>query len=154
MCADYLHGGTTMEEIAQLEARLARLEQSNRRYRWFAILTGAATLLGAGWLHLGIASAQPRVLEAERIVLRDAAGVIRADLRVATQGDTSFNLNDERGQPVISMGGLGGFSGFTMLDGSGRERLYIQVGVDALGNDRGPRIGLVDTNGATFWQAP
>jgi hypothetical protein len=143
------------QQLATLESRLARLEQSNRRYRRLhTVLVLAATLLGAGWLHLGIASAQPRVLEAKRIMLRDAAGVIRADLSVATQGETSFNLNDERGQPVISMGGLAGFSGFTMLDGRGRERVYIHVGVDALGNDRGPRIGLVDASGVTFWQAP
>ena len=143
------------QQMAELERRIAGLETSNRRYRHVhALLLAAAAVLGAGWLHMGSASAQPRVLEAERIIMRDAAGVIRADLRVATQGETSFNLNDERGQPVISMGGLGGFSGFTMLDGGGRERLYIQVGVDALGNDRGPRIGLVDANGATFWQAP
>jgi hypothetical protein len=143
------------QQLSALESRLAQLEKANRRYRRLhAILLFTLALLGAGWLHLGIASAQPRVLEAERIILRDAAGVVRADLHVATQGDTSFNLNDERGQAVISMGGLAGFSGFTMLDASGRERLYIHVGVDALGNDRGPRIGLVDASGTTFWQAP
>lgn len=143
------------DRLVLIERRMAQLERSNRRGRLAQVaLVTLAAICAVGWLQTGIAVAQPRVLEAERFVLRDAAGVVRADLRVATQGDTTFNLNDERGQPLITMGGLAGFSGLTMMDGDGRERLYVQVGVDALGNDRGPRIGLVDAGGTTFWQAP
>ncbi|MFN0073556.1 MAG: hypothetical protein ACKVVP_18905 [Chloroflexota bacterium] len=143
------------EHWSTVEMRLTGLERECQWHRRFhGVSLALMGVLAVVSVQAGMAAAQPRVIEAERITLRDGAGVARVEMRVATQGDTSFNINDERGRAVITMGGLGGFAGITMLDADGRERLFMQVGQDALGTDRGPRIGLIDPNGNVNWQAP
>ena len=139
----------------ELTQRMDRLERANRRLR-----IGMATVLvfafaAFGLTQFGTANAQTKTLDVERLNVLDQHGIVRASLFVATgRGEVSFNLNDQQGQPLISMGGIDGTSVITMLDAAGHQRIFLQVGPDALGKDRGPMISLFDDGHTRIWTAP
>jgi hypothetical protein len=149
-----------MEVVAAMEIeltqRLDRLERANRRLR---IVIVAVILIFAvasfGLMQFGTANAQPRTLDVERLNVVDQQGVVRASLFVATgRGEVSFNLNDQNGNPLISMGGIDGTAIISMLDAAGHQRVFLQVGTDALGKDRGAMISLFDDGHTRIWAAP
>jgi len=117
-----------------LAERLDVAERRYRRLRWRSAFTGLLSLLalvvGAAALlapynaqvrtqldrilrRADIAVPQSATLEAERLVLRDAAGDMRAELAPRKDGTLAFALYDTHGnlrtELSVDAGGLGGF---------------------------------------------
>jgi hypothetical protein len=102
-----------------LAERLARVERDGRRWRWIGlVLTVVLGLLVASGARR---PAEPRVLEAERILVRDEAGKVRITL-AAWPGK----------MPVL-----------TFLDEANRVRMTLSVR-----DDGSPAISLNDRNGS------
>jgi len=100
-----------MDEDRELAQRVARVEQEIRRWKFAVILAGiglaAITLTGlAAPRHVA------KVVETERVVLRDAHGKTLAVLGVQT---------DRSGRPAPSL---------TLYDSFGRGRITLSVGLD------------------------
>ena len=82
-----------------LSQRLVRLERDNRRLK----ATGAvAMIILAGVMLLGQAG-PAKVVEAEKFVVRDANGTIRAELFGATDGAAELHLADKDGIHRLSV---------------------------------------------------
>jgi hypothetical protein len=81
--------------IANLTQRLEGLERDNRRLKRMARLSGVviAALMLTGQLTAG-----SRVIEAERFVLRDVAGRLRADLSMDPKHGPGLRLYDQAGK--------------------------------------------------------
>ena len=96
---------------------LDRLERETRYQRLLVatILVGmiAASLIGA------VRGASP-VVEAERVVLRDQAGKIRASFGLAGDGSPDLGLNDRDGMTRVTLGVLNERPGLTFADKDGR----------------------------------
>src|SRR5688572_4908813 len=94
-------------------------------------------------------------IEVDRLILRDQQGVVRAELPIAPGfGEVSFSLNDRNGRPLVGMGGVDGTAIISMLDSTGKQRAFMRVGPDALGNDHGPTITMYDAADNRLWCAP
>ena len=52
------------------------------------------------------------------------------------------------------MGGSQATAIIGILDAAGRDRVFIRVGPDHLGTDRGPTITLYDERDTPLWSAP
>jgi hypothetical protein len=109
------------QDAQGLEARLAVVERQNRRLKWGGIVVLA--LAAMVWL-MG-ANHGTRTVEAERFVLRDEAGEIRAQIGMSAAGPNLW-----------------------LYDVGGRYR--VRVGVDR----EGPLILLCNQMGRTMWAAP
>lgn len=160
-----------MHEKETLEARLSRLERTNKRYaRALAVFVCAAVALSC----IG-ANPRKRDCEAERFILRDASGTVRAELSSAATGPTLSFFDpagterlrlhaDDDGQTVVSLkagvreegsrraidiqAGNNGWSSLSFSDGGSQERLSLGLAYDGeprlrMTNRQGrPRIGL------------
>src|SRR4051794_27808997 len=82
--------------IDSLTERVERLERENRSWRWL----GTAVLIGATALIAGGAD-QTKVIEAERILLREKGGKIRAVLEVKDDGTPHLALFDKAGKTGV-----------------------------------------------------
>lgn len=142
-----------MREHEALVERLERLERTNRRY------ASALAMLLCGAVAVSVIGANPReiVSEAERFILRDAAGKVRAEMCATPNGPAlSFfdpsgaerlrlHANDD-GNTVLSLKtgirdesseravdirtGNDGWSSLSFLDGGTRERLSLGLAYD------------------------
>lgn len=118
---------TTQTTIEALAGRLERLERENRRWRRSAIALG---LVGAIGLLIGAArqEAHPKVVEAERFVVKDEDGKVYAELGL---------YRDEEGRA----------SGATRLVFFGEDGKYrTNYGV---GSDRSPYLKFLGKDGAS-----
>ncbi len=109
-------------EIETLARRLDRVERENGRLK----LAGALVLIGMAAAML-MGQATPRkvakVIEAEKFVLRDAGGTVRARLEILSFGKVQLVLfdKDEKPQSILGVGSdgagliLGGKEGTTFL---------------------------------------
>ena len=142
-------------EMNGLTQRLDRLERANRRLRIGIAAVFLFAVASFGLTQISTVNAQPRTLDVERLNVLDQQGIVRATLFVASgRGEVTFNLNDQNGNPLISMGGIDGTSVISMLDAAGHQRVFLQVGPDALAKDRGPMISLFDDGHSRIWTAP
>jgi len=112
----------------------------------------------------------PRVVEAERFVLRDAAGRTRAELRVDGEQSVVLRFKDTDGMPRLTVGtensaalivlnerggklraGLvslpHGAPGLTLYDKGGKPRAEL-----SLDRDGAARLTLNDRNGLSTWK--
>jgi hypothetical protein len=91
---------TTSFEISE---RLDRLERSNRRLK--GLLAATFFLVGA---FLCMGAAAPKVLEAEKFILRDSAGTERGEMFATdtARGLVFFNKNGQRGIALAVAGEL------------------------------------------------
>jgi hypothetical protein len=112
----------------------------------------------------------PRVVEAERFVLRDAAGRARAELRVDGDHSVALRFKDTDGRPRLTVGmedgaalivlnesrgklraGLvtlpHGAPGLSLYDASGRARAEF-----SLTRDGTPAVTLSDRDGFATWK--
>jgi len=91
----------SQEEMNQqaVLARLDRLEKQNRRIKWGSLTLFAALL---AWLFTGQGTPTPSVVEAQRFVLKDAKGNVRAWLGLRGQG-VELILGNANKQPKITM---------------------------------------------------
>jgi hypothetical protein len=84
--------------IDVLAERVGRLERENRRWKWI----GGVALIGVLTLIAGGAN-QPGIVEAERIVLRDKVGKIRAVLEVKEDGTPRLALFDREANEGVEL---------------------------------------------------
>ena len=158
---------TTLEasEIP-LQARVERLERSARRWRWLA--SGCGALLG--WLVLTAQSGEPRILEARGLVVRDDAGVARAQVTLGEEGP-AFSLYDEQGYLRAALAVEAGGPMLNLYAGDGEPRLVAGerdqaaffVLRDAAGapraamavqSDGSPSLYLLDERLNPIWRQP
>jgi len=125
--------------LDRLTQRLDRLERENRRLK----VTGAVLVLAlaAGGVMGQVPKAVPRVVEAERFVLRDTKGKVLATL--GTEASTpSLALFDQNGKTrAVLMVLANGAAGLFVDDQNGKTRVLLGVGADGT-----PAVSLLDQN--------
>jgi hypothetical protein len=92
---------TESEELKQMARRIEAVERENRRLRRitlsFVVLTAAVLLMG---------QARPnRTIEAEKLILKDSSGAVRARLGMDSMDRPSLALLDAKGFPTASLSG-------------------------------------------------
>ncbi len=166
----------TTEASREIELAVARrleaIERENRRLRRLTgiLLAGLAILLGLTASLLVVyareATATADVIQAQRFVLRDQDGLIRAILGVQPDGSTRFALQDRDGRPRLQLTLLGdGSPGVALKDREGRNRAVLALPPDdmaqlvfadrdgynraslGLSVDHGSTLMLADPNG-------
>jgi hypothetical protein len=152
------------DQIEQLTARLSRLERHNR---WLKL--GVLSIVGIAGFAVIVGAApnkEPRIIEAEGFIMRDANGVARVEM-----GKDGFFINNEDGKHRISIfsgkeGGTGiglfaddtykkqvmlgirdklSFCGITVNDENGTNRIFLNT---VKGK---PRLELQDETGKPFF---
>jgi hypothetical protein len=151
-----------------LVRRLERLERAERRWRRLA--TCAA--LGLAAVAVMGQKPAPRVVEAERFILRDAAGRARAELVVDGEQSVALRFKDADSMPRLSLGTENGAAvlvlneqggrvraglvtlshgapALTFYDNNGRNRAEL-----ALTRDGVPALTINDRDGFLAWKTP
>lgn len=136
---------SSVQEIAQLQTRLDRIErQNNRMKRLMVVLTLLLVplfLLGAKH---GANDAQFGQITATGITIRDASGMELVAIGSDKERGSGISIFNTAGKPAITLGipADGKGSGIMVSDAEGRPRI-------GLGMDEGiPGIALVDEKGA------
>ena len=147
----------------KMEERLDRLERENRRLKRAGALVAA---LAVSILAMGAAAPEKgKKIEAEEIVLKDAAGKTRIWLSVTRLGP-ALHLFDEKGVPRAVL--MAQSLQFTDGDVTPRLRLALEKGAPVVllsdANDRaravlgvgtkGPRLLFTKPSGEVLWKAP
>ena len=107
-----------MNTSTDIQERLSRLERSNRQLK-VALLTGV--LCAAVVVTMGAVSTAPKVLEAEKIILRDAAGNERGQLFANENawGMVLFNKNSTKAASLVISDTI---NGVVLFDQNGNLR--------------------------------
>jgi hypothetical protein len=122
--------------MGALERRMEAVERENRRWQWMvtvtlAVVAAMVVLVQATPTKFG------KVLEAERFVLRDTNGSIRAELGFI-DGASVLLLNDKDGKPGVALSVFpDGPRRVTLLDRDGRTRSVLTARADG---DSGLRL--------------
>lgn len=133
----------TLDTLAQ---RLERAERENRSLRRVGVLM----LVGVAALLIAAQPTASRVVEAEKFVVRDAGGKIRAELGAPPDGRVALTLFDRDGGPRVELRVLtDGRVGLLLHDKDGKPRAALRV----LAEGR-PVLGLFDKGEKLLWQAP
>jgi hypothetical protein len=101
-----------------LEQRLQNLERSNRRMRFGLILS---LLITGGFVTMGARSTPPKVIEAEKFILRDSSGNERGQL-FANDKSWGLVLFTENGQKALGLVASSGINGLLISDQDGADR--------------------------------
>lgn len=126
-------------DAPSLGRRLEKLERVHRRIKF---LVGLVLMALGGLLLMGQRSS-PRVIEAERFVLRDSLGATRATLMSVQDGSVGLTLFDRFGVPLtVLVLYADGSSSLTFRNTQGKNLLMLSSG--AVG---GPRVRLCDQTG-------
>src|SRR3989442_1444982 len=157
------------ERLEAVLRRVERLEREGRRWRRAAI----ALVLSAVALATMAAVPRGRIVEAQKFVLKDATGKVRAELGPSdSDKQIALRFKDESGLPRLTAGieeessllvlsdrtgrprvGLvtlaAGVPGLTLYDTTGRTR--VEVGLSREGD---PSVALLDARGGSAWKAP
>ncbi len=124
-----------------LTQRLDRLERENRRLK----IAGAVLLLAlaaVGVMGQVLPKAVPKVVEAERFVLRDTRGRTRATLDAEGSGTLALSLYDQNGKIRASLAvEADGTPRLDLVDQNGKQRVALNVVKDA------SALVLADQNG-------
>jgi hypothetical protein len=133
----------------QMMKRLERLENENRRIKCIA----AATLFGAVAL-LVMGQSKPdniaKVIDAERFVVRDTSGAVRAVLGVNPDGNMGLEVRDRNGKAGVALGM--GANGNPALRLDGKEgKTGIALGVRS---DNTSAMEFYNNEGKIIWAAP
>ncbi|MEE8492448.1 MAG: tetratricopeptide repeat protein [Nitrospirales bacterium] len=129
----------TMDTLVR---RLERVERENHTWRW----VGSVVLVGMAALVL-MGQATPtkvaKVVEAEKFVLRDSSGKIRAGLSVGSDGKVGLAFADKDGKIRAGLGITSdGSPGLALADKDGTRRAGLAIGVDGT-----VRLDLADKDG-------
>ena len=110
-------GGSTVNTTQEIFDRLGKLERSNRRLK---TLFSICLCAGIAFFLMG-AAAGPKVVEAEKFVLRDSSGVERGEIfgSDASRGIVFFNKNGERGLGLLVSDQM---NGLIIMDQNGNLR--------------------------------
>jgi hypothetical protein len=148
--------------------RVERLERAQRR--WQRVAAGA--VLGLIAVAVMGQKPAPRIVEAERFILRDAAGRIRAELAVDTEQSVALRFRDADNMPRLSIGTENGASVVVLNEQGGKVRaglvtlpqgspaltLYDTNGKNraelALTRDGAPALTITDRDGFLAWKTP
>jgi hypothetical protein len=117
----------SISDLTNLSARVEQLERANRRLKWavFAALF-AAMLVGC--------ARRSNTVEADRFMLRDKQGRVRAEM--AMSYDTGPN-----GNPSL-----------VLLDENGKERTSVDAGNLTISHDSLKEFTTIDAGGLRTWQ--
>ena len=157
------------ERYEAIVRRVEGLEGEVRRWRRIAAALGLTAVAVAT-----VGAATPRrVVEAQKFLVKDASGRVRAELgpsdsdkeialrfrdaggsprvTLGLQDDTSLLvLGDKTGRPRAGLVTLAqGAPAFTLYDTSGRPR--VELGLVREGE---PHVSLLDARGGSAWKAP
>lgn len=133
----------TLDTLAQ---RLERVERENRSLRRVGVLM----LVGVAALLIAAQATANRVVEAEKFVVRDASGKIRAELGTPPDGRVALTLFDRDGGLRVELRVLtNGRVGLLLYDKNGKSRAALRVLAEG-----GPVLGLFDKDEKLLWQAP
>jgi hypothetical protein len=134
-------------DVSEILTRLGRVERENRRLKQL----GLGVLVLAGAVLLMALTRPNRTLEAQKFVLKDANGGIRATLEMELGDRPTLSLRDAKGLPLVSLGG--GDNPSLALTGTTGEQVELAAsnafyglvlyGADRSGPFRGARGGLV-----------
>jgi hypothetical protein len=151
-----------------LAGRVERLEQAQRRWRRLA----AGAVMGLAAVALMGQKPAPRIVEAERFILRDAAGRVRAELAVDTEQSVALRFRDVDNLPRLSVGTENGASVLVLNEQGGKVRaglvtlphgapaltLYDTNGKNraelALTREGAPALTILDRDGFLAWKTP
>ena len=151
-----------------LARRVERLERAQRRWRRLATLS----VLGMVALALMGQKPAPRIVEAERFVLRDAAGRVRAELVVDGEQSVALRFKDADSMPRLSVGTENGAAVVVLNEQGGRVRaglvtlphgapaltFYDSNGKNraelALTREGAPALTITDRDGFLAWKTP
>ena len=133
-------------DVSEILTRLGRVERENRRLRQI----GLGVLVLAGAMLLMALTRPNRTIEAEKFVLKDAKGRIRATLEMELGDRPTLSLRDAKGLPLVSLGGgdnpslaLTGTTGEQVELGASNNFYGLMLyGADRSGPSRGARAGL------------
>jgi AMIN domain-containing protein len=129
-----------------LTDRVARLERDNATLKRFGALAllGFAAVIAAGLVQRTAGAAAPTRLEAERFLLRDAQGAIRAALETGTDGTPRLALLDATGHERARLHvAANGAPGLTLFDADGKTaRAALKIGTEGT-----PGLSLSDGAG-------
>ena len=133
----------------QVTRRLERLESENRRIKRL----GAAAFFGAvALLIMGQSKSDhiSKVVDAERFVVRDASGAVRAVLGVNPNGNMGLEVRDKNGKAGVALGMGTNGNPALRLDGK-QGKTGIALGVRS---DNSSAMEFYDTEGKVVWAAP
>jgi len=158
------------ERYEVIVRRIEGLERELRRWRRGAAVLG---LVAVAVLTVGAAVPRGRVVEAQKFLLKDATGRVRAEIgptesdkeialrfrdavglprvTVGLQEETSLLvLSDKTGRPRAGLVTLAqGAPAFTLYDTTGRPRVEL-----GLAREGDPHAALLDARGGPAWKAP
>lgn len=146
----------TEATLETLGARLSRLEQEKRRLKRLGlglligvVAVGLVAIISIVRTGAGRPDAGPKLVEAEKLVLRDASGKIRAEFGLAADGSPRLDFFDQDEKRRVGL--------FLLPDGA---RLYfadktgtLQAAL-AVPEGTGAALQLVDRGGTVHWRAP
>lgn len=122
--------------MGALERRMEAVERENRRWQWMVTVT-LAVVAAMVILVQATPTKFGKVLEAERFVLRDTNGGIRAELGLI-DGASVLLLNDKDGKPGVALSVFpDGPRRVSLLDRDGRTRSVLTARADG---DSGLRL--------------
>jgi len=151
-----------------LARRIERLERAQLRWRRLAV----GAVLGLVAVALMGQKPAPRTVEAERFVLRDAAGRVRAELGVESEQSVALRFRDADTMPRLSIGTENGASVLVLNEQGGKVRaglvtlshgapaltLYDPNGKNraelALTREGAPALTILDRDGFLAWRTP
>ncbi len=147
-------------DLKGLTVRLQKLEKQNRRLKGVG---GLVLALTCSLFLIGQAAPKSQTLEAERFIVKDKAGIVRATLGTNTDGSLILALFYENSKEAVvlsvhkGMAGLGvhdergGRAGLWVVDGAPGLSLQSRDGTVrttlALGNKDSPILSLFDARG-------
>jgi len=139
----------TDERLEKIEHQLARIRWSNR------CLIGCIALCLGGWFIMNTlgpetAFAQSGIKEirANKFILEDENGKIRAELYTSKDKGGGLRLYDESGKLRYTLGVAKQGIAQMLLDENQTARIVLGA------NQEGQRLNLFDENGQKIWSAP
>jgi hypothetical protein len=125
-------------ELKLLVERVSQLEKQNRRFKRLGtlllVLLGGLTLVAAQERGKG------QTIEADRFLLKDANGRIRADLGLDKNGGVRLLLNDENEKQRLNAAAFSEGPGLALFDENGAVRFSVSQ------SSRGPSLVFNDEN--------
>lgn len=115
--------------------------QPNRHFIVIVLIVGAGLFIQAAFLGNTGQEQAPSVIRAQKIELVDAAGKVRASLKIEESGETVFRLMDENGSIRVKLGASEDGSGLVLLDNE------TNPGIHALAKKQGITLTLSDGDG-------
>jgi hypothetical protein len=127
-----------MPELTLLAQRVAQLEKQNRLFKCAGMLL--LLLLGSVTLVAAQERGKVQTIEAERFVLKDANGRMRADLGMDKNGGVRFVLYDENEKQRLNAASFNEGPGLALFDENGAVRFSVSQ------SNRGPSLVFNDEN--------